>query len=34
MREQRRGGKIAMDVAERDAFLAAERTCRVRDRPR
>ena len=29
MREQRRGGKIAMDVAERDAFLAAERTCRV-----
>ena len=29
MREQRRGGKIAMDVEERDAFLASERTCRV-----
>ena len=29
MREQRRGGKIAMDADERDAFLAAERTCRV-----
>src|SRR3954470_5557 len=29
MKEQRRGGKIAMDAAERDAFLAAERTCRV-----
>jgi hypothetical protein len=29
MREQRRGGKIAMDVEERDAFLALERTCRV-----
>ena len=29
MREQRRGGKIAMGVEERDAFLASERTCRV-----
>ena len=29
LKEQRRGGKIAMDAAERDAFLAAERTCRV-----
>ena len=29
MREQRRGGKIAMDVGERDAFLESERTCRV-----
>lgn len=29
MMEQRRGGKIAMDVEERDAFLASERTCRV-----
>ena len=29
MREQRRGGKIAMDVEERDSFLASERTCRV-----
>ena len=29
MREQRRGGKIAMDVEERDTFLASERTCRV-----
>ena len=29
MKEQRRGGKIAMAVEERDAFLASERTCRV-----
>jgi PPOX class probable F420-dependent enzyme len=29
MKEQRRGGKIAMTVEERDAFLASERTCRV-----
>src|SRR3954470_14203316 len=29
MREQRRGGKIAMAVEERDAFLTSERTCRV-----
>ena len=29
MRGQRRGGKIAMDVGERDAFLSSERTCRV-----
>src|SRR3954468_8421964 len=29
MKEQRRGGKIAMGVEERDAFLASERTCRV-----
>lgn len=29
MRAQRRGAKVAMDAAERDAFLAAERTCRV-----
>ena len=29
MKSQRRGAKIAMDVEERDAFLAAERTCRV-----
>ncbi len=29
MQEQRRGGKLAMDAAERDAFLASERTCRV-----
>ena len=29
MREQRRGGKIAMDDEERDAFLVSERTCRV-----
>jgi hypothetical protein len=28
-REQRRGRKIAMQPAELDAFLAAERTCRV-----
>ncbi len=27
--KQRRGRVIAMDEAERDAFLAAERTCRV-----
>ena len=30
MQEQRRGGKLAMDAAERDAFLASERTCRWR----
>ncbi|MCU1452889.1 MAG: pyridoxamine 5-phosphate oxidase-related FMN-binding [Acidimicrobiales bacterium] len=29
MKSQRRGAKIAMDPAELDAFLAAERTCRV-----
>ena len=29
MREQRRGGKIAMDDEERDAFLVSEHTCRV-----
>ncbi|WP_375499897.1 pyridoxamine 5'-phosphate oxidase family protein [uncultured Jatrophihabitans sp.] len=29
MRPQRRGRKIAMSDDERDAFLAAERTCRV-----
>jgi len=29
MKEQRRGRKIAMTDVERDAFLAAERTCRV-----
>jgi hypothetical protein len=29
MREQRRGRKIAMTPEERDAFLGAERTCRV-----
>ena len=29
MAEQRRGRRIAMEVAERDAFLAEERTCRV-----
>jgi Pyridoxamine 5'-phosphate oxidase len=28
-REQRRGRKIAMDQAELDAFLAAQRTCRL-----
>lgn len=29
MKQQRRGGKIAMTDEERDAFLADERTCRV-----
>lgn len=29
MREQRRGGKIAMTETERDVFLRSERTCRV-----
>ena len=29
VREQRRGGRIAMSSEERDAFLASERTCRV-----
>lgn len=29
MKEQRRGAKIAMSPDERDAFLAAQRTCRV-----
>lgn len=29
MKAQRRGGKIAMSPAERDEFLASERTCRV-----
>jgi Pyridoxamine 5'-phosphate oxidase len=29
VREQRRGRKIAMSADELDAFLAAERTCRV-----
>ena len=29
MREQKRGRKIAMTDAERDAFLAEQRTCRV-----
>jgi len=29
MQDQRRGTKLAMDADERDAFLAAERTCRV-----
>lgn len=29
MKEQRRGRKIAMTDEERDAFLSAERTCRV-----
>ena len=29
MKQQRRGGRIAMTDDERDAFLAAERTCRV-----
>lgn len=29
LRPQRRGRRIAMTVQERDAFLAAERTCRV-----
>src|SRR4051794_15591985 len=29
MSEQRRGRRIAMDVAERDEFLRSERTCRV-----
>lgn len=29
MRPQKRGRRIAMTDAERDAFLAAERTCRV-----
>lgn len=29
VKEQRRGKAIAMTVEERDAFLAAERTCRV-----
>jgi len=28
-RAQRRGGRIAMTVEERDAFLGEERTCRV-----
>ena len=29
MEGQRRGAKLAMDDAERDAFLSTERTCRV-----
>lgn len=29
MKEQRRGGKIAMDRTERNQFLAEQRTCRV-----
>jgi nitroimidazol reductase NimA-like FMN-containing flavoprotein (pyridoxamine 5'-phosphate oxidase superfamily) len=29
MKQQRRGGRIAMTDDERDAFLAGERTCRV-----
>lgn len=29
MKQQKRGRKIAMTDTERDAFLAAERTCRV-----
>jgi hypothetical protein len=29
MKQQRRGGRIAMTDDERDAFLAEERTCRV-----
>lgn len=29
MKSQRRGGKIAMNAEERDAFLSIERTCRV-----
>jgi hypothetical protein len=29
MEGQRRGGKLAMSQAERDDFLASERTCRV-----
>jgi len=29
MREQRRGRRIAMPLAERDLFLRSERTCRV-----
>ena len=29
MKEQRRGGRIAMSDEERDAFLSEERTCRV-----
>lgn len=29
MKEQRRGGKIAMNDEERDAFLSSGRTCRV-----
>jgi hypothetical protein len=29
VKAQRRGGKIAMSPAERDEFLASERTCRV-----
>jgi hypothetical protein len=29
MQGQRRGAKLAMTEAERDAFLASERTCRV-----
>ncbi len=29
MEAQRRGGKLAMSAEERDAFLVAERTCRV-----
>lgn len=29
MSEQKRGRRIAMSAAERDAFLEAERTCRV-----
>jgi PPOX class probable F420-dependent enzyme len=29
MNEQRRGGRISMTVAQREAFLSAERTCRV-----
>lgn len=29
MKQQRRGGRIAMNDDERDAFLASERTCRV-----
>src|SRR3954453_9386039 len=29
MREQRRGGKIAMEAEEGDSFLAAEGPCRV-----
>src|SRR5271165_3840874 len=29
MNKQRRGLKVAMDVEDREAFLASERTCRV-----
>jgi hypothetical protein len=29
MREQRRGGRIAMSPDERDAYLASARTCRI-----